>query len=310
MSQYQHILVVIEPNRDHQPALVHAKAMADRCGSKLTLFMTVYEASYEMTSLLSSQDRELLRQQLTAQRQQQIDALADPLRQQGIEVDTKLCYHHHAFESIIQFAMKAPCQLILKSTEEQERKLRSVLFTPVDWSLMRKAPMPVLLVKQATWPEGGIILVGVDVGTEDESHRELNQRLIWRANNLAALTKAQVHLVNGYPSTPVNIAIELPDFDAQAYTNSLHEYHQLQMTQLAQQHNIPAEQCHVLEGLPEDVIPELAQRLKADLIVIGTIGRTGLSAALLGNTAEHIIGAIDCDLLAEKPLGFVSPIQI
>jgi universal stress protein E len=37
------------------------------------------------------------------------------------------------------------------------------------------------------------------------------------------------------------------------------------------------------------------------MVVIGTIGRTGLSAAIIGNTAEHVIDRLDCDVLALKP---------
>jgi universal stress protein E len=71
---------------------------------------------------------------------------------------------------------------------------------------------------------------------------------------------------------------------------------------------LPAAQTHVQEGMPEDVIPALAAQLDAEMVVIGTIGRTGLSAAIIGNTAEHVIDRLDCDVLAVKPAGFVCPL--
>ena len=61
--------------------------------------------------------------------------------------------------------------------------------------------------------------------------------------------------------------------------------------------------------MPEDVIPRVAESLDAEMLVIGTIGRTGLSAAIIGNTAEHVIDRLDCDVLAIKPDNFVSPMQ-
>ncbi len=42
------------------------------------------------------------------------------------------------------------------------------------------------------------------------------------------------------------------------------------------------------KGLPEEVIPDLAEHLQAGIVVLGTVGRTGLSAAFLGNTAEQL----------------------
>ena len=58
---------------------------------------------------------------------------------------------------------------------------------------------------------------------------------------------------------------------------------------------------HVERGLPEDVIPAVAEDIKAGIVVLGTVGRTGLSAAFIGNTAERVIGHLRCDLLAIKP---------
>ena len=49
------------------------------------------------------------------------------------------------------------------------------------------------------------------------------------------------------------------------------------------------------------MIPEVAKEIEAELVILGTVGRTGLSAALLGNTAEHVISKLNCNLLAIKP---------
>lgn len=47
----------------------------------------------------------------------------------------------------------------------------------------------------------------------------------------------------------------------------------------------------------------------ADLIVIGTVGRSGIQGLLLGNTAEKVLDTCDCSIFTVKPDGFVSPIQ-
>lgn len=81
------------------------------------------------------------------------------------------------------------------------------------------------------------------------------------------------------------------------------------MKELRQQFSIGEEYTHVYEGLPEKVIPEVCGELNARVVVLGIIGRTGISAAFLGNTAEHVIDHLKCDLLAVKPDGFVCPID-
>ena len=63
------------------------------------------------------------------------------------------------------------------------------------------------------------------------------------------------------------------------------------------------------EGLPEEVLPDLADSLQATLMIMGCVGRTGLSAALLGNTAEHVVDRLACDMLILKPADYSSPVD-
>ena len=174
---------------------------------------------------------------------------------------------------------------------------------------MRKSPSPVLLVKEHDWPVAGKILCAINVGSEDKDHLTLNSKIIDHAKELAKKFDAQVHLVNGYPGTPINLAIELPDFDAHAYSQTIRIQHEQRVLDLALTLGISPDCCHIKEGLPEDVIPDVAMTLDAELVILGTVGRTGFSAALIGNTAEHVIDSINCDLLAIKPDGYKSPLE-
>ena len=57
-------------------------------------------------------------------------------------------------------------------------------------------------------------------------------------------------------------------------------------------------------------IPALARQLEVDLIVMGTVARTGIPGFIIGNTAEAILNQIECSVLALKPGGFVSPVTL
>lgn len=69
-------------------------------------------------------------------------------------------------------------------------------------------------------------------------------------------------------------------------------------------------ELHLLRGQPRSVIPDLAAQLRADLVVMGTVSRTGIPGLIMGNTAEIIIGRISCSVLAVKPPGFASPVTL
>ncbi|MNH06177.1 Universal stress protein E [compost metagenome] len=80
------------------------------------------------------------------------------------------------------------------------------------------------------------------------------------------------------------------------------------MKALRQKFHINEEFTHVEKGLPEEVIPDLAEHLQAGVVVLGSLGRTGISAAFIGNTAEQVIDHLKCDLLVLKPDDFDCPI--
>jgi len=82
------------------------------------------------------------------------------------------------------------------------------------------------------------------------------------------------------------------------------------MKALRQKFGISEKLTHVEKGLPEEVIPDLTEHLQAGVVVLGTVGRTGLSAAFLGNTAEQVIDHLRCDLLVIKPDDYRSPVEI
>jgi len=56
----------------------------------------------------------------------------------------------------------------------------------------------------------------------------------------------------------------------------------------------------VLEGNPAVEIVKYAQEKKMDLIVVGTLGRSGLSRFLLGSTAEKVIRTAPCPVLVVR----------
>ena len=310
MANYQNMLVVIDPGQDDQPALRRAVYLHQRIGGKIKAFLPIYDFSYEMTTLLSPDERTAMRQGVISQRTAWIREQAQHYIESGIPIDIKVVWHNRPFEAIIQEVKTSKHDLVLKMTHQHD-KLESVIFTPTDWHLLRKCPCPVWMVKDQPWPEGGKAVVAVNLASEEPHHDELNQKLIRETTRLAEMVNhTEVHLVGAYPVTPINIAIELPDFDPSVYNDAIRGQHLVAMKALRQKFSIGEEFTHVAKGLPEEVIPDIASHLDAGIVVLGTIGRTGLSAAFLGNTAEQVIDHLRCDLLAIKPDDFKSPIDL
>mgnify|MGYP000748878279 FL=1 len=305
METIKRIIAVIDPTKDDQNALARSIDLAKKSGASITAFMTVYDFSYEMTTMLSGDEREAMRKAVLKDRELWLKDLVSPY--QNININTQVIWHNRPYEAIINTVINDKYDLVIKGTH-QHGALKAVIFTPTDWHLVRKCPTPVLFVKDMAWPAHGNILAAVNAVSENDQHLSLNKRIIKDAQFLCELANAKLNLVNAYPATPVNIAIEIPEFNPGLYNESVKKHHIESTNELSNEFNLTSDQCFIEEGLPEDVIPDVAKRLNSELVVIGTVGRTGLSAALVGNTAEHVIDSLDCDVLALKPDGYVSPL--
>ena len=67
---------------------------------------------------------------------------------------------------------------------------------------------------------------------------------------------------------------------------------------------------HLIKGEAAPTIRSLSRDLESDLVVMGSIGRTGIPGLIIGNTAEEVMQNIDASILAIKPAGFVSPVAL
>lgn len=90
--------------------------------------------------------------------------------------------------------------------------------------------------------------------------------------------------------------LEVPHYSPSLYEQSVVEEHKNKLLEFAHKHNIPQEFCHIQEGMPDDVIPQICRKLNAKSVFIGSAGRSGFMAALIGNTCEEIVDDIDADL--------------
>ena len=309
MEKYQKILAVVDPTTEDQKALKRAIELARKTGASITAFLTIYDFSYEMTTMLSSDEREAMRQSVINDRTQWLQSILSELNTGEISIDCQVIWHNRPFEQIINQVLKHGYDIVIKGTHQHD-KLKSVIFTPTDWHILRKCPCPVLLVKEHLWPDNGNVVAALNIGSDEKEHKSLNDKITAEAKQLTKVMNANLHLVNSFPGTPVNIAIEIPEFNASDYNSSMLKHHENAMQEHAKAFNVAKENTHIKEGLPEDVIQSLANKLDAELVILGTVGRTGLSADLIGNTAEHVIDRLNCDVLALKPDGYISPLDV
>ncbi len=121
------------------------------------------------------------------------------------------------------------------------------------------------------------------------------------AKNLAAQYEANLHIVH----VLITISSPEPDFFVSSETDSEKAGGQSaqDLMETLYVSELPSEQkadIHLLSGYPATEIIELARKKRADLIVLGARGETGLSHVLFGSTADRVVRKAPCSVLAVR----------
>ncbi|MEI6894419.1 MAG: universal stress protein UspE [Colwellia sp.] len=298
MVNYKRILVVITPHREEQPALKRAVFLANKYKAELVLGCSMYNRSIEKSSNSTDGSCNTLKQALLDdQKKVMLDLAA------SLDVKTKtqcvVTWHKKWYEGVIELAYNNECDLIVKETKHYKKSMRN-LFTPDHWNLLRCSPINVLMVKNHKWNFHGNIVTAISLDHGDTQHQCLSEKVAKEAASMAKLFDANLHFVNTVSKAPVHIAVDQSEFDPDKVNARVKEKHKLDLQQLANSLQIEKVNILIAEGLPGKIVPKICNDLNAECLILGSVGRKGVNAALLGNTAEYIIDKLNCDTLVVK----------
>ncbi|MBK6286804.1 MAG: universal stress protein [Pseudomonadales bacterium] len=135
------------------------------------------------------------------------------------------------------------------------------------------------------------ILLGLDLSGE-------SQQVVARAVALRdafGSTLSVIHVIE-----PLSFAYggDIP-MDFSGIQEEIHKQARAHMSALCDPLNIPQGNRHLVVGRPETEIHHVAEEIGADLIVVGSHGRHGLSL-LMGSTANGVLHGARRDVLAVR----------
>lgn len=269
MPTLSKIFAVIDPTTDHQIALTRAGKIA---GRNENISIHVYEAIH---GSFDSADTDASQRVETARHRAWLDTLVAPLREAGLEVVVEVEWTAKWRDAIAPAAERAGANLIIKAANARSGAQRRLLKT-ADWTLLRNAPCPVYQIKKDEISTNIKVLIAIDMSRDDELHCQLNDLVIdYGKSLLVGADGAKLFAVNAYPNA-----------DNFVYKDDL-----------AAKAGVDPSNAHTVEGKPEEVIPEVAELVEADIVIVGTAARDGIKAAVIGNTAEKILDAITTNIL-------------
>jgi universal stress protein E len=312
MERFKNMLLVLNPESEELVALARAVTLARQNRASLHVVVVLEHLPLEdlplgTRTLLGILDRDVLREMIEQRQRRLLRTGLAGLSTQGIDLGTSVEWSHTPFLTIIQRVLRQGHDLLIK-TAEHVTGPKAVLFHPTDRHLMRKCPCPVWMIRPEQHHTYRHILAAVDAFPDDEVNAELNRRILDLASSQAVRDDAELHVAHAY-HVRSKLLLQT-DVDIDQYRNAVVALHRERLEALLRAYQVPSERVHMEEGFPGEVIPAVARRERIDLTVMGTLARVGIPGLFIGNTAERTLDHVDCDVLAVKPKGFVTPVRL
>lgn len=215
--------------------------------------------------------------------------------------------------TIIQQVLRGGHGLLLK---EADSGVGGRGFRAVDMELLRKCPCPVWLARPISRKRKEIrVAVAVDPEARNRAEHDLALQLLELGCSLADAGSGELDVVSCWSCAHEkglrgNPWIRVSEEELERMLAEAVDEHRRLLDAMIDEAGIGGHRhVHHLRGRPEVEIPAFVEEHGVDILVMGTLGRTGIPGFVIGNTAENIIQQVPCSLLALKPRGFVSPVK-
>lgn len=261
-----HILAVIDPTRVDQWALQKAIVLGkSRNKPKIYAFLCV-------NSVAKCNDPDRLRAVVIRRHQLWLEEVLASYSDADVDIEPVVEWHSDWRDGICIAAEREKVGIVVKRASGNPNALASS-----DRRLIRGLEGSALfLVKHDPIEVVKNVLIAIDFNATDDAHKAINTAIIKLGQSLRD---------NGD-------SIELHSISAHEKAEGFKH-----PPDIAKILDVTRAQAHVCRGAAGEVIPDMANKIGADLVIVGSVGRRGLAGVTIGNTAEKILTDIKADVL-------------
>ncbi len=298
------ILVAVKnPSAAALPAVAKAAQLAKALGADLTLFQAL-STPLNLSDDLPPRHAVLgaLENYTRSAHEACLKGLALRLRRRGIRVSVSAEWDHPADEAILREAARVRADLIVVEAHPRHHGASSFLRL-TDWELLRRSPVPLLLVKRPAPYRRPRVLAALDPDHTFDKPLSLDGEILAFGTTLAAALSGSLHAVHAYaPVMPADTtqgvisAATLAAAQTQAAANASQK-----LAKATRGSGIPKSRRHVSGRHVPDAIEQVAAEIRSSIVVLGAVARSGLKRLLIGNTAERVLDHLSSDVLLVKP---------
>lgn len=321
MKRFSSVIFVSEAVDHNAAAFARAVALAEQNQARLTVVDVIPEPPARLTAIVDEFSPAKLMETLREERRTALQQLTAGAGNVEIEIEV---LSGPRFLAVTQAVLRQGHDLVIKAAHD-DSSLKEHIFGSQDTHLLRKCPCPVWLLRPTPQARCSKVVAAVDLGQDSDKNAadSLNRQILELATGIAIADLAELHIIHVWDAFGEHLLRhgrgQVSAESVNAYVDRERQYHHRWLTNLIDQTvarvaddagEYLKPRIHISKGWARDVIPALTKELDADLMVMGTVARTGIPGFIIGNTAELILNRIDCSVLAVKPEGFVSPVTL
>ena len=298
----KNILVVLDGSESDEHVLNQAVKVADARGSDIRLFMIVYDSIEELNRYVGFDNYAEVKQAILDEAEVKLRVLTDKF---GDRFSSTIHWGRRWHFSVVVEARNMSADLIVKAVHRHSR-IAEFLHTPEDWHLLREASCPVWLVNDST-DKINKVVAAFSTLEETPEHRQLGERVVFKARDLAAALGVELHVISVIPDLLNSQAMiapvpampgQFPYVLADMGEEALERAQQILSESLAR----IAVEADVSEVRTGFVDTEMADAVGATgVLVIGSAAARSIpgkvAAKLFGNTSEKVIHHAHGDVL-------------
>lgn len=312
MKRFKNILYVIDGEinkEDHVSKKIESLARLNN--AKVKIIRILEDSYFNHFSRNFFDKKDSYEQLILDQLDSETSAFIENDRWQGIPITFEVL-QGKGFISIIQHVLRNNNDLVVK----QNRNMVGRGADNLAVRLLRKCPCPIWLIQPDPSLEFQRVLAAVDVTADQDESVNLNRKIVELCHSMAQREKGEGHYLHAWylraESMLTSPRLKVSVDEIEKIKDGIRKDSEEEFSKLFKDAGITplVGHVHIREGDTAEVIKQAIERLEIDVLILGTIGRTGIPGLLIGNTAEDIISDISCSVLAVKPDGFVSPVTL
>ena len=307
MERFKNILFVSCGGKSDMAALTRANRLALSNQARVTLVRVIEGLPLAASYFLSSKRITELQEASETLADNELERLKGHF-DGSLQVTTQVLTGK-PFIELIRAVNAASHDLIIKTKEATGE---GPTLGSDDLHLLRKCPCPIWIINPGQRKPFGKILIAVDPDPSDPERLRLHADLVKLGTSLARNEHGKVEVVHAwrvYGETMLRgPRFKLSDVEINALTDNEKATRQQWLDALVAPYADSNIKVTLVKGQPEVVLTEIIEKKKPDIVVMGTVARSGLPGLLIGNTAEYVLSRINSSILTVKPRGFKSPV--